>query len=330
MDYYFLDENNQAKGPLSRESLLDLHMAGAIVTDQTLVAASGTDDWTSFAEMFSEGVKLHTEAVAPASMAPPSQPEPRQSGIKEKAPKRSRGLVVFVVGLGCIVLLAWAVMVILRPKTHPLAEWYDFGHRQGTDALRIYGDFGINTEPDHAQIAHLLKNVGVDVETLDPAAVSLCYDGYKDGFEARKPAYALGPEQHVSILPPLLSGEVVQSPKQEPVLEFKNGVYRFTTPGPAPVKEGPDRPDISGMSTAQLKELFMNTRDPDETGFYLEEINHRAFVLRDPEARNLAALTAELARLNKEGADRGNPVEAMAWAHWQKCIERLHFYENLR
>ncbi len=90
--------------------------------------------------------------------------------------------------------------------THALAEWYEFGHHQGKDAVAVFSLFGEKPRPTKSQVLHLIRNFRVEIGGSDQEAVQLCLDGYQDGLESKAPRYAVAADQAESILPEAMRG----------------------------------------------------------------------------------------------------------------------------
>lgn len=206
MEYYYLDDNNQVRGPLSPETMLALHSSG-IIKDETMTVEAGTEDWVPFARRF-----------APAAGAPsllPTVPPRAQASTapaRQNDKKSGLGLWINLIIMLVVSIGAWFgyqfVRAAIHPKSksHALAEWYDFGFQQGCESRKAYHDFRKDSTPDRSHITHLLKNMGVDVRSVDAQAANLLYKGYKDALESKACAYVLPAEQNTSILPAPLRG----------------------------------------------------------------------------------------------------------------------------
>ena len=93
-----------------------------------------------------------------------------------------------------------------QPEGNPLAEWYDFGYRQGKETSRVFADFGTRATSEKSQLMQLLKNLDVDSRDVSAEGLALCYQGYKDGVEGRIASHTVPADQSSSVLPRKLRG----------------------------------------------------------------------------------------------------------------------------
>lgn len=218
MYYYYLNDAEQPVGPVSLGQLRNLHHDG-VVSDDTSVVPVGSQDWQCYASIV-------VGDVHSMGGSPPSPPVPQQATVlpeKLTAGKNAGGIWLKWCLMSLITLMmvaggAWAFqrMRSHQPRgtdspaqlsqipTHPMAEWYGFGHAQGVESARAHEELGLPLRPERLQITHLLKNMGVDRRTVTPEAADLCYQGYVDAIEGTPATYGVSVNVSKSVLPDVL------------------------------------------------------------------------------------------------------------------------------
>ncbi|WP_038168479.1 hypothetical protein [Verrucomicrobium sp. BvORR106] len=88
----------------------------------------------------------------------------------------------------------------------PLAEWYDFGYRQGKSVLRVHETFGRPPVATRTQLYQLLKNLDVEPAAVKPDALEICMRGYSDGISGLEMVMTVPEGAITSILPQELRG----------------------------------------------------------------------------------------------------------------------------
>ena len=91
-------------------------------------------------------------------------------------------------------------------KGDPLAEWYDFGFRQGEEVRKMFGALGRPVVPDRPQLVQLFSNMELSGASVSQENMNSCFDGYKDGCLAAKPSRTVAANQKRSNLPAKLRG----------------------------------------------------------------------------------------------------------------------------
>ena len=197
MTYFYLNAAHQPVGPFTMDQLGAFRRDG-IISDSTSVAPEGGQHWIPFSALL---------GAVEAGL----QPTPRKkSGLFYAAIGILALLMVLMLaaGVGAFVWFGSHApddskkpAKIAASKVHPLAEWYLFGHQQGLEAARSHEDLGLTLRPERQQITILLKNMGVDLRSLSPEGVNLCYQGYVDAIEGKSEAYKTPAGSGKSILP---------------------------------------------------------------------------------------------------------------------------------
>lgn len=92
------------------------------------------------------------------------------------------------------------------PNQFPLAEWYEFGFRQGQDVLKVFSTFGDSPSADRSQVMQLIRNMGLDAKDIPKEGMELCFNGYRDAIERRTATQTVASNQKKSVLPAKLRG----------------------------------------------------------------------------------------------------------------------------
>jgi hypothetical protein len=86
MEFYYIDQSGQTAGPVSHEEISELYLNG-VINGQTQVAQAGSQEWTTFQQLFQiPGARV--PVAAPQRVAPgphqgpyrPPQPQPAYAG----------------------------------------------------------------------------------------------------------------------------------------------------------------------------------------------------------------------------------------------------------
>lgn len=92
------------------------------------------------------------------------------------------------------------------PNPWPQAEWYEFGYRQGQEALAVFNAFGGKPTASRSQLMQLFKNMELDAKDLDAQGVDLCFAGYSDALAGKAAVQTVSDTQKQSVLPAKLRG----------------------------------------------------------------------------------------------------------------------------
>lgn len=235
MDYYYLDVSGQVQGPLPLDALVAMRKRG-IITDSTMVSHVGAPQWVLYQELAKE--------LAAASLPPVPQYAKSQGGIG--AGIIVVGSLFSVVVLAVAAFIGWqyfspravdkkhqqnsavtkaaasanespsqgttnvAAQSTTAPQqatAHPLAEWYDFGYRQGNSARRVHGWLGNRPQATRQELIQLLANLEIEISSLNSEGLDMTYQGYKDAMEGNSMRYAYTPTGRVaSVLPKQMRG----------------------------------------------------------------------------------------------------------------------------
>lgn len=228
MEYHYLNKDNHPVGPVSEEALIALHRAN-VLTDDSLVFREDSKDWLPF-HLALRGPKEPSQ-LDHVNPPPRKDQTPRKEGRKSKV--GFAAISIFATSLLGWGIWHWYQNAARSPKSSnegsstsqeggeknatydarpngevDLSEWYEFGHHQGLEALRTFGDFGLPIVAERAHVALLIKNLGVDVRTLNPEGIKLCFEGFQDGVDKRPVARTHPKSQTSSILPAPLRGYI--------------------------------------------------------------------------------------------------------------------------
>lgn len=143
-----------------------------------------------------EDTSAPTGAAASPAATPLASRNPSAGGAKVEVPKPAP------------VIEASPAPPKVAPSNYrdPLAEWYDFGYRQGRSVLRVHEAFGRAPVATRSQLYQLLKNLDVEPAALKPEAVETCMRGYSDGVSGLETVMTVPEGAITSILPQELRG----------------------------------------------------------------------------------------------------------------------------
>lgn len=181
-----------------------LYFRGSPAAEASVLAGNGSDSASRGKRVPNldphETRHPHAAGAEEASASPAATPlasrNPSAGGGKVETPKSAP------------VIEASPVPPKVAPSNYrdPLAEWYDFGYRQGRSVLRVHEAFGRAPVATRSQLYQLLKNLDVEPAALKPEAVETCMRGYSDGVSGLETVMTVPEGAITSILPQELRG----------------------------------------------------------------------------------------------------------------------------
>lgn len=118
-DWYYLDGNNQVTGPLTRDALSQLVAAG-VISDQTLVAVAGNNDWVEFRNVSFATSSIGSETMTSDTVvtgASTAGPDLTSGGIQPRAKSGPKQWKLWLAIGGGVVMAAILLVFFNMPIT---------------------------------------------------------------------------------------------------------------------------------------------------------------------------------------------------------------------